>query len=116
VKHFSAIPDLAKMGYEIMAFSCVKFKPEKIAEIEARAVCWVRRNHEILFTSRTQGMGMDALTISVHKNYTDYSNFIEKNKETFGDLIAEAHNMLIDFKGHITKPFSLKYLTEEQEK
>jgi len=60
-------------------------------------------------------MGMDALTKSVHKNYADYSNFIEKNKETFGDLIAEAHTMLIDL-GHITKPFSLKYLTEEQKK
>ena len=26
VRHFSAIPDFAKMGYEIMAFSFVKFK------------------------------------------------------------------------------------------
>jgi len=25
IRHFSAIPDFAKMGYEIMAFSFVKF-------------------------------------------------------------------------------------------
>ena len=116
LKHFSAIPDFAKIGYAIMAFSCVKFKQENIEEIEARVVGRARRNHEILFTSRTQGMGMDALTISVHKNYVNYANFIEKNKEMFGDLIADPHNILIDLKGHVAKPFSLKYLAEEPEK
>ena len=28
VRHFSAIPDFAKMGYEIMAFSFIKFNME----------------------------------------------------------------------------------------
>jgi DNA-binding Lrp family transcriptional regulator len=116
VLHFSVMPNLAKIGYEIMAFSCVKFKPEKVAEIEARAKDWARKNHEILFTSRTQGMGMDALTISVHKNYADYTKFIKRNKTVFGDLMVEAHNMLIDLKGEVTKPFSLEYLAEEEKR
>ena len=116
VFQFSAMPNFSKIGYEIMAFSCVKFKPEKIPEIEARAKGWARNNHEILFTSRTQGMGMDALTISVHKNYADYAKFVKKNKMMFGDLMAEAHNMLIDLKGEVTKPFSLQYLAEEEKK
>jgi len=116
VYQFSVMPNFSKIGYEIMAFSCVKFKPEKIPEIEARAKEWARKNHEILFTSRTQGMGMDALTISVHKNYADYDKFIKRNKMVFGDLMIEAHNMLIDLKGDITKPFSLKYLAEEEKR
>ena len=115
VFQFSAMPNFPKIGYEIMAFSCVKFKPEKIGEIEARAKGWAQKNHEILFTSRTQGMGMDALTISVHKNYADYAKFVKRNKMIFGELMAEAHNMLIDLKGEITKPFSVKYLAENQE-
>jgi DNA-binding Lrp family transcriptional regulator len=116
VYQFSVMPHFSKIGYEIMAFSCVKFKPEKITEIEARAKDWAQKNHEILFTSRTQGMGMDALTISVHKNYADYNTFIKRNRETFGDLIVEAHNMLIDLKGEVTKPFCLKYLAEEEKR
>ena len=116
VNQFSVMPHFSKIGYEIMAFSCVKFKPEKMIEIEARAKDWARKNHEILFTSRTQGMGMDALTISVHKNYADYDKFIKRNRETFGDLMLEAHNMLIDLKGEVTKPFSLKYLAEEKKR
>jgi DNA-binding Lrp family transcriptional regulator len=114
VCQFSVMPNFSKIGYEIMAFSCVKFKPEKIPEIEARAKDWARKNHEIVFTSRTQGMGMDVLTISVHKNYADYAKFIKMNRETFGDLMIETHNMLIDLKGGVTKPFSLKYLAEDE--
>ena len=37
VYQFSVMPNFSKIGYEIMAFSCVKFKPEKIPEIQARA-------------------------------------------------------------------------------
>ncbi len=69
VEHFSVIPNFSKIGYEIMAFSCVKFKPEKLAEIEEKAKEWAQRNHEIIFTSRAEGMGMHAVTISLHKNY-----------------------------------------------
>ena len=61
-------------------------------------------------------MGMDASRISVHKNYADYDKFIKRNKTVFGDLMIEAHNMLIDLKGDITKPFSLKYLAEEEKR
>ena len=59
---------------------------------------------------------MAALTIYVHKNYADYDKFIKRNKMVFGDIMIEAHNMLIDLKGDITKPFSLKYLAEEEKR
>ena len=36
VRHFSAIPDFAKMGYEIMAFSFIKFNMEQVMEIEEK--------------------------------------------------------------------------------
>ena len=113
VRHFSAIPDFGKMGYEIMAFSCVKFKTDQIMEIQEKAKEWAK-NHCIIFTSRAQGMGMDAVTISLHKNYLEYSKFLEKNKEIWGHLIQDVHFMLVDLKGEITKPFSLKYLAEQQ--
>jgi hypothetical protein len=38
---------------------------------------------------------VDALTISVHKNYVDYGKFVKRNKMVFEDLMIEAHNMLL---------------------
>ncbi len=80
VEHFSVIPNFSKIGYEIMAFSCVKFKPDKLAEIEGKAKEWARSNTEIIFTSRAEGMGMHAVTISLHKNYAEYDKFVRRNR------------------------------------
>ena len=116
VEHFSVIPNFSKIGYEIMAFSCVKFKPDKLAQSEGKAKEWARSNPEIIFTSRAEGMGMHAVTISLHKNYAKYDKFLRKNKIEWRGLLEEVHFMLVDLKGENTKPFSLRSLAEKQKK
>ncbi|MCW4014824.1 MAG: Lrp/AsnC family transcriptional regulator [Candidatus Bathyarchaeota archaeon] len=120
LQHFSAIPDLAKMGYEILAFSIVKFNIENIRkhipEIEKMARGWAERHPEILFDSRAEGMGVNAITISVHKNYAEYKNFLADAKNTWGKFMFDVHFILVDLKGGVNKPFSFKYLAEEKEK
>lgn len=115
VKHFSAVPDFAKLGYEIMAFSFVKFNMEQVMEIEEKAKEWAQRHPEIIFSSRAEGMGMDAITVSVHKNYAEYMGFLIENKK-WRKFVVEAHFILVDLGGDVTKPFSFKYLAEKQEK
>ncbi len=116
VEQFSVIPNFYKIGYEILAFSCVKFKPEKLAEIEGKAKEWAQSNHEIIFSSRAEGMGMHAITISLHKNYAEYDKFLRKNKIDWSGLLEEVHFMLVDLKGEHTKSFSLRSLAEKQKK
>jgi DNA-binding Lrp family transcriptional regulator len=119
VTHFSAIPNFAKMGYEIMAFSFVKFnasKAEDLINIEQIAQDWAKRHPEIVFTSRAEGMGMDAVSVSLHKDYASYNMFLKACKARWEKFISEVHFILVDLKGPITKPFSLEYLTEDHEK
>jgi hypothetical protein len=116
VRHFSAIPDFAKMGYEIMAFSFVKFNMTEVMAIEGKAEEWAQSYPEIIFTSRAEGMGMDAVTVSLHKNYTEYMNFFIENKKKWRKLMAEVHYILVDLGGDVTKHLSFKYLAEKQEK
>ena len=85
-------------------------------EIEGKAKEWAQSNPEIIFTSRAEGMGMDAVTVSLHKNYADYRNFLIENKKEWRDLLAEVHFILVDLGGDVTKPFSFKCLAEKQEK
>ena len=115
VRHFSAIPDFAKMGYEIMAFSFVKFKLDHVKEIEEKAKEWTQYHPEIIFSSRAEGMGMDAITVSLHKNYAEYKNFVMENKK-WRKFLSEAHYILVDLGGAVAKPLSFKYLAEKQEK
>jgi DNA-binding Lrp family transcriptional regulator len=114
VRQFSAIPNLAKMGYEILAVSFIKFNMEHVKELEKRSQEWARRQPEIIFSSRAEGMGFDAVTLSLHKNYAEYKEFIMQNKRFGGHFVTDAQYVIVDLIGGIAKPFSFKYLAEKR--
>ncbi len=118
IDHFSAIPDLTKMGYEILAFSLVKFNMGEVLKdyrkVEKIARTWVKTRHEIVFDSRAEGMGVDAVAISLHKSYGAYKQFLAENKKHWGTLLAEINYILVDLKSGVSKPFSFKYLAEDK--
>lgn len=122
VRHFSAIPDLAKMGYEIMAFSFVKFNTEEVAKFDrdstmklaGRAKEWVQCNPCVVFDARAEGMGVDAINVSLHKDYAAYQNFLSDSKKAWGSLNADVRYVLVDLVGGVAKPPSFKYLAENE--
>jgi len=98
-----------------MAFSFVKFNLDQVMDIEGKAKDWAKNHPEIIFTSRAEGMGMDAITVTVHKDYAAYKEFLLKNKKLWGKFMADVHYILVHLNGEITKPLSFKYLAEKQE-
>ena len=122
VSQFSAIPDLAKVGYEIMAFSFIKFNVEQVSQfdktgpmkMEERAKEWASGDSRILFDARAEGMGIDAINISFHKDYASYQRFLADNKKKWGNMLADVQYVLVDLVGGVVKPFSFKYLAENR--
>ena len=114
IDHFSAIPDLTKIGYEILAISFVKFNVSNIENIEQGTKNWVQSHPDIIFSARCEGLGMDAVTLSLHKSYAEYKQFFSKNKFEGADFASEAHFVLVDIKSGIAKPFSFKYLADKE--
>jgi len=114
IQEFTIIPDFVKMGYEIMAITCVKTKATMITEME-KAEKWWKKYPNVIFASKAQGMGKNGVIISLHKSYTDYSNFLAENLLEWRDDIEEYDSMLISLKEGIVKPLSLAYLAELEE-
>ena len=113
IKDFTIIPDFVKMGYEIMAISSFKSKTGK--EITERAVKWTMAKPNIIFASAAHGMGKNGVIISLHKNYTDFSNFLRDLRLEGGDDLRDCDTLLISLKEKVVKPLSLKYLAEQEE-
>ena len=113
IKHFTVVPDFVKMGYEIMAIS--SFRSKTTEEIAERAEKWTMAKPNIIFASRAQGMGKNAVIISLHKNYADYSNFLEEIMAEGEDIVEDYDALLISLGGRIVKPLSLTYLGEQEE-
>jgi DNA-binding Lrp family transcriptional regulator len=116
IQNFSACPDLSKMGYELLAISFVKFDMSNIANVEKGTQYWVQNHPEIIFSARCEGLGMDAVTLSLHKSYADYKQFYSKNKLEGAGFVSESQFVLVDIKSGIAKPFSFKYLADKEKR
>ncbi len=114
IQEFTAIPDLTKLGFEILAIS--SFRTAESREIGERAAKFTTSKPNVLFAARTEGMGRNGVMISIHKNYADYVNFIREVKNEGEGIIRNHESMLISLGGLVVKPFSLKYLAELIEK
>jgi Lrp/AsnC family transcriptional regulator for asnA, asnC and gidA len=110
IKEFTVIPDFTKMGFELLAI--ISFKSESSKEIAEKAIKWTMSKPNVIFAGRAEGMGKNAVIISIHKNFTDYSNFLTQLRFEGKDVVEDYDTLIISLNGFIAKPFSLKYLAE----
>lgn len=110
IQQFTVILDLAKMGFEILAINSFQSRDSKEIAERARKSTMARPN--VLFAARAEGMGKNAVIISIHRSYTDYSDFLEEIRSEGVGLIENCDALLISLKGLIVKPFSPKYLAK----
>jgi len=112
IQEYTIIPDLTKLGFELMAITTGRFKVPRDKKIMEKAIAYMKKFPNILLSSRAQGMGKDAVIISLHEDFTDYENFMVTLKTDWIDIVEDHESILISLKGFTAKPFSLKYLAE----
>ena len=112
IRDFTVIPDFVRMGYEIMAINCFKSKSSK--ELAEKAQKWIMSKPNIIFAAAAQGMGKNGIMISLHRDYTDFSNFLVEVMAEDESVMEDYDTMLVSLKGRIVKPLSLKYLAEQE--
>ena len=115
---YTAIPKWTKIGYEILAITLIKAmgvftsKKYSLQEIRKLGSEWLAKQHNVIMGGTCEGMGMDSVIISLHKNYSDYSKFMFKLRNEMGRFMDDVQTILIDLNGseRMLKPFHLKYL------
>jgi len=110
VQEYTMIPHFAKMGFEILAITLAKtrFNPE----LRERGTKSMMANPNVVMCAKSEGLGKNGVIVSLHESYSDYSNFIAKLMEEWGDIIEDYDSVLICLGGIVLKPFSLKSLAE----
>lgn len=124
VREYTVIPNLEKMGYAILAFQFVTKKRNKEISHRIWNKIWMKKMRELLndfpevvFSIRVTG-GWNALITSLHKNYSDFSEYMKRFLKASEDLIEDypqAHvQLLASLSGEFTlKPMSLRYLEKK---
>jgi len=116
IEGYTIIPKFRKIGFEIAAFTFLKSKlRQQTGEERNKAFRkineWYMNQPNVLLVQDGRGMGWDAVCVSLHKNFSDFAEFIRKQDSELADWIIENQTFNADLKnGSAIKPFHLKYL------
>jgi len=113
---YTVKPNLAQLEYELMAVTFVNIRvsaksKEELKENLEKCAKWMMEQPNIVSACDGTGMGMDVMMISIHKNYTDFSELMTKLRAEWAENLGEIKTFISSVKrGIILKPYSLKYL------
>jgi DNA-binding Lrp family transcriptional regulator len=119
IQGYCAIPNLAKLGMEIVAIVLLNLKHQSDPNTRMqKAEEFVEKHPNLIFASSGIGSMSDRVAISVHKSYSDYTKFVQDLRE-HSELYTIVDTFLISYKSDsIPKPLSFKtlgdYITEEK--
>ena len=120
IEGYTVIPKFGQIGFELAAFTFLKtnLNHKKGEEKEAafkKLQEWYVKQPNVIVVVNGQGMGWDAVCISLHSNYTDFAQFLRAQESELSDFIIEAQAFQADLKpGVFIKPFHLKYLAKQK--
>ena len=90
---YTVIPDWTELGFEIMAMTLVKAK--SLSSENASPIKWIKNNPNIVYAATGDGLGMDYSILSFHKNYSEYSIFVNNLKSKWGKTLQETQSFLM---------------------
>jgi DNA-binding Lrp family transcriptional regulator len=109
---YTAVPNFAKLGFEMLAFTLSKRDVRKHLSNPERAKKFAEGKPQIIFGAGGLGAGFDRIAVSVHKNYTEYSKFMQEDRTLWADFMSIS-NFVIDLKNEgIVHPLSFKHLAD----
>lgn len=113
IKGYTMMPDFVKLGYEIMVITCLKINETKMVDLHEKVTKYFMTEHNVIMASgAAQGMGKNAVIISVHKSYSDFSKFMTNHMAQWGDSIDDYISMIISLEERTVKPLSFKYIAQ----
>ncbi|UCC33901.1 MAG: Lrp/AsnC family transcriptional regulator [Candidatus Bathyarchaeota archaeon] len=112
IREFTVIPNFKKMGYELMAITFGKYRAKfmRTPELLEKVGKWLNEHPNIIFASKSEGMGKDALIITLHRNYTEYAQFLQEIRVKYGAFTQDHESIIITMDEPTAKPLSLKGL------
>jgi DNA-binding Lrp family transcriptional regulator len=111
IKEYTIIPDLVKMGYDFVAVTFLSFAEDR-PELFDKAREWTKGKPSVIFASNGEGLSMNSIMVSVHKNYASYSKLITELRRDWQPNLRNTETFIISLARPelFIKPFSFRYL------
>ena len=120
IESYTAIPNFATLGFEIMAFSFYSWRHKTTgARALKDADVFMERFHaflaghkNIIFTSNGHGFEMDTMMMSVHKSYADYVKLMKAVNNEYGNYLLKTNSFIVSLQDVVGRIMSFRHFAD----
>jgi len=113
IQDYTIIPDFRKMGFEILALTFVKMRPDLLTpEIMEEAKKYGEKWPNVILVSSGEGLGMTGVIVSFHKNYTEYHHRLNLLRVDWKEFSEDIRSFIVSLGEEEYKRLSLTYLKD----
>jgi DNA-binding Lrp family transcriptional regulator len=113
IQDYTIVPDFRKMGFEILALTFVKMRPDLLTpEIMEEAKKYGEKWPNVILVSSGEGLGMTGVILSFHKNYTEYHHRLNLLRVDWKEFSEDIQSFIVSLGEEEYKRLSLTYLKD----
>ena len=114
IQDYTVVPDFREMGFEILAINFARIRPEILSseELGLKAKEFIASFPSAVFASSGEGLGMNAISIGLYRNYTELHNRVSLMREKWKDLVESIQSFVVAIGEGEFKRFSLTHLKD----
>jgi len=113
IRDYTIVPDLRKMGFELLVINFAKIRPEVLSsEMIEKAREFIAKFPNTIFASTGEGMGMNAVDIALYRSFTEYHNRANLMRTEWKDIIEDLQSFVISIGEGEFKRFSPTHLKD----
>jgi DNA-binding Lrp family transcriptional regulator len=113
IQDYTIVPDFRKMGFEILALTFVKMRPDLLTpEIMEEAKKYGEKWPNVILVSSGEGLGMTGVILSFHKNYTEYHHRLNLLRVDWKEFSEDIQSFIVSLGEEEYKSLSLTYLKD----
>jgi len=111
---YTAILDIRKLGYEILAITFGRLQSEKPNDKKVEpSEDFLSKHPEMLLVSSGRGLNYDRVVLSVHRSYSEFSQFITELRQQWRKYLVDPESFIISLQSDkILRDFTLKQLAK----
>jgi DNA-binding Lrp family transcriptional regulator len=115
VKEYTIIPDLRRMGYELLVFTFMSFAEDK-PELFDKAREWIKKQPSVIFANNGEGPGMNSMMLSLHKDYAGYTRLVTDLRRDWQPNLTNVQSFLISLgrSDLAIRDFSFRHLLTDK--
>ena len=113
IRGYTIVADWRKLGFEIMAFSFLKMRPEiRSEEMLKKVKQYTAKFPFAIYVAFGEGFGMTGAVIALHRSYREYMHYLSLFRMDWKDYVEDIKSFVTALGESEVKELSFKYLAD----